>query len=62
MIHHGPSGRVDLGYTEISGLRFFAVRTKRIEDASIIAPSLLNPLGAELVVSAVPASRQIALD
>ena len=62
MIHHGPSGRVDFGYIETSGPRIFAGRTKRIEDGNNIAPSLLSPLGDELVVSAVPASRQFALD
>ena len=62
MIHRGPSGRVDLVSTEISGPRCFAVRTERMDDDSVIAPSLLNPLGAELVVSAVPARRQFALD
>ncbi len=62
MIDHGPSGRVDLVSTETSGPRFFAMRTERLEDDSVIAPSLLNPLGAELVVSAIPAGRQLALD
>ena len=62
MIDHGPSGRVDFGYIETSVPRIFAGRTKRIEDGNNIAPSLLNPWGAKLVPSAVPASRQFALD
>jgi hypothetical protein len=57
MIDQGPGGRVDLVPTETSSPRFFAGRTERIEDGRVIIPSLLNPLGAELVVSAVPAGR-----
>ena len=56
------SGRVDLVSTEMSDPRCFAVRTERMDDGSVILPSLLNPLGAELVVSVVPAGRQFALD
>ena len=57
MIDQGPGGRVNSVPTETSGPFFFAGRAERIEDGSVIAPSLLNPLGAELVVSAVPAGR-----
>ena len=38
------------------------VQTESMDDDSVITPPLLNPLGAELVVSAVPAGRQFALD
>ena len=62
MIDHGPSGRVDLGYTETSGPRFFVVRTETTEDGRVIIPSLLNPRGAELVASAVLAGREFELD
>ena len=48
MIHLGPSGRVDLVSTEISGPRFFAVRTERMDDDSVIARPCSTP-GAELV-------------
>ena len=40
----------------------FAVWTERMDEDSVIAPSLLNPLGAELVASGVPARRRFELD
>jgi len=33
-----------------------------MDDESVVAASVLNPLSAELVVGAVPATRQFALD
>ena len=53
MIYRGPSGRVDVVSTEISGPRYSAVRTERVDDESVVAASVLNPADAELAVSLV---------
>ena len=53
MIDHGSSGRVDFISTQMSGLRFFAVRTERMDDESVVAAFVLNPVDAELAVSFV---------
>jgi hypothetical protein len=62
MIDHGSSGRVDFISTEMSGLWFFAVRTERTDDESVVSASVLNPLDAELAVSLVRTRRHFALD